>query len=227
MKLNLHAHSDWSDGNDTMDGMVRASMEKGYSCCVLSDHDYCFFRDISQYWLTLEIPKENQIKRALEKFQRQLVMAEELQEKYNYPVIIGSEICFYGEEAALFGKESLLSWYGGDRFAAQVCLKNNDEAGFMALDFLKHEHAICLVHPCLRGVDCQTWMYKIFDAYEIMNHGQPWWPENIEMCKVLCKPGAKQVRGCDAHAATGLDYPCNEIDRIIHNEKELIEWIKK
>ena len=39
----IHSHSDWSDGNNTIDVMARAAMNKGFEYLVLSDHSKSAF----------------------------------------------------------------------------------------------------------------------------------------------------------------------------------------
>ena len=43
IKSIIHSHSDWSDGNDTIEMMAKAAMEKGFEYLVISDHSKTAF----------------------------------------------------------------------------------------------------------------------------------------------------------------------------------------
>ena len=87
-KVNLHAHTRYSDGHNTIEEMVEEYQRNHFSCAVITDH---FYHRGSKYSIDME-----SMKRAREE-------AYQLQKKKGYPVIVGIE-------HGLFKEEEILCW---------------------------------------------------------------------------------------------------------------------
>ena len=68
MKLNLHLHTNYSDGSNTMREYAIAMKELSHVALVTSDHDYCMTE---------------------EKYAAQLIEAKELSKELDFPIICG------------------------------------------------------------------------------------------------------------------------------------------
>ena len=221
MKINLHAHTIYSDGHNSIKEMALKAQECGHVALVLTDHDYCFFRDLDTE-IPLEEPPEC-------KFLRECAEAEIISKKLNFPIFVGMEISLYIEEAILFGREAILEFLK-ERDNIIDCFKNKQIPEF---NFRKHKHALIVVHPGIGHKAAQyaeiLSAYDVFHGYEIMNHGVLWKPEAVsEMARIM--PKAKQFKGLDAHGVMIFErHPecCNAINKALLTEDELIDWIVK
>jgi hypothetical protein len=216
MLLNLHTHSNYSDGRDSLGQLVQAFQANGHVCLCLTDHDYS---------LTLYA------------FQKQQKEAAELSKVEEFPIICGLEVsCGEGEEALLFGTRACEEWLA----LRQVNdLLPMGSGYFREGQFLKwargskQEKALVLCHPTMRAQI--EGFYDVFDGYEIQNSGCLW-PEDILKLMERVMPKAKAFKNYDLHTLSvfwGLknsqkSYPCNESpdDLSIKNEADLIRYIK-
>lgn len=227
MKLNLHAHSKYSDGRATMEQMIETYKNNGYVCAVLTDHDYCFLKYKDIWKSTEEMKPEEGMKFALEKFNKQLSEAKELQEKYNFPVIIGMEISLWGEEAVLFGKEAIIKWLSGDYFSAKEALVMGDEEQYKNLSCWKERYGLIIVHPSMIK---RKFLYEVAHGFEIMNCGQ-------DFSRGLSKQDIEKLKypvpykGADAHSTKMLTeeaYQSNDVKNLlIKDENDIIDFIHK
>lgn len=219
MKLNLHLHTLYSDGCDSMECMAKALREDGHVALVTSDHDYCM---------------------TPETYKAQVEEAKALEESMQFPIVCGLECSVNGEEAVLIGQEACLAW---TQFRLEHRRKSDKPPfnleSLTDVDYYRFnvtpleisevlkpfEYALCLVHP---GTMADPDLYKLFHCYEIMNSGKMWPELYIQRLQELA-PQAKPVKGIDAHSIRYLKphYLCNEVDAgIIWNEKEVIKWMK-
>jgi len=214
MLLNLHTHSNYSDGCNSLGELVSAFKDQGHACLCLTDHDYAM---------------------TLESYERQRKEAAELEKVNEFPIICGIETStgFDNEEALLFGTEACREWLSLRRAnnLMPVGCSWFEEGQF--LKWAKHtrtEKALVLCHPLLQSQIED--FYSIFDGYEIMNSGCLWPETKVALMKRLM-PKAKAFKNFDLHTLTvfwGLKerLPCNEVseDISIRNETDLIRYIK-
>lgn len=202
--LNLHAHSKYSDGNSTVETMAQVYRDNGYSCAVITDHDYMFDRyKVGPWGEVCEYEDRNfGIQKALEKWEQQKAEAKLVSEKLNYPVILGMELSLWFEEAVVFGDDFIKAWLGGDRYTAKRTVDfatDEKQAEFEALSCWKTNYAGVVVHPGFVGPD---YMYKMFQGYEAVNHGHNF--NNLEKAKKYWK-NPIAYKGADAHHAGFLE----------------------
>lgn len=213
-KLNLHAHTRYSDGGGTIEEMAIQAKLTGHVACVITDHDYMLGGDETR----VNGFNSNQ---ARERYAAQLAEAAEISERMEYPIIIGCEISLWHEEGLLFGKEAISTF-----FTYRELIKSNIRGNTFDGSLHLPDHALILCHPSLRGKACENY-YKMFDGFEAMNSGYLWPKEDREFLK---SQGIRKwylnldAHGKSAYVNRGSFY--NKIDRPINNETELIEWIK-
>jgi hypothetical protein len=211
-KLNLHLHTEYSDGRNTMKEMAVEAKIQGHVALVTSDHDYCM---------------------KSEDYTRQRIEAIQLYREVELPIICALEISLWSEEAVLVGRDACIAWI---KFREAHKLKTWTEVYRFhpPLDEIKEllkpfTYGLCLVHPGCAG-DAE--LYRMFDCYEVMNAGHAWPQDYIDKLKILA-PQAKPVNGIDAHSADGyLKDPrclCNEVEAGeagSWTEAKIIEWMK-
>ena len=212
MKLNLHCHTNYSDGGDSFRDMAIETMNQGHVAFVCTDHDYMM----------------NPIK-----YEQQLHEAKLLEEELNFPIICGLECSFYSEEAVLIGKDACRTWLNyreehQKTYPADLPYMFKIPAETIANLLYPFNHAFCLVHPGGKGL---PELYKLFHCHEIMNSGAEWPLEAQEKIQNLA-PQSKPVRGIDAHSINALQdirSICNNVDSFYiegWNESNIIKWMK-
>lgn len=200
-KINIHAHSLFSDGLNSPYKMALKAKELGFSALVLTDH---FYGD--------EFSQKDQI--SLESLIYLRRCRSEI-EKEILPVILGVEIPLLGQEVLVFGSQTV-----------NAILRNGlpteeSTAGFLYDLKFSLNCAIILCHPgpiYNKNKD----IYRLIDGYEHINGGFDFFKENSHG-----KLQGKQ-RWCnsDAHRADDLGQCYNIIDGEIKNELDLIKYIK-
>lgn len=214
-KLNLHAHSEYSDGHDSIVDIAKAYNEYGFSSCIITDHVYSGDHNISLN---------------LEKFQRQLEEAKRLMDNNGYPIILGAEFTVAKtEECLVFGTEAILELL--------KIRQNQIEQGYLApvsIDDLKtvrdkFDCAVILCHPNLpeyqteQGRDfIQIGGVDVIDGFEAYNSGHYFFKKR-EIPKEF--DGLLQLCNSDAHSAKCLMRCWNLVEDDIKNEKSLISYI--
>lgn len=219
MLLNLHTHSNYSDGSNSLGELVLAFKEHGHCCLCVTDHDYSM---------------------TLYGFKAQQKEAAELSKVHEFPIFCGLEIsCGEGEEALLFGTKVCEEWLALRQVNDLMPMGSSGftfrEGQFLKwVKWTKQEKALVLCHPTLRAQI--EGFYDVFDGYEIQNSGCLWPEENVKLMERLM-PKAKAFRNYDLHTLTvfwGIQniqehFPCNEVpdDFSLKNEADLMRYIKK
>lgn len=201
-KINLHAHTSYSDGVGSLKDMVLIAKGHGHVCFVSSDHDYMM---------------------SLKTYCDQLKEAQEISGLYGIKVFCGLEISLYHEEAVLIGENACRSWMSIYHSIREG--KADVRVSHLKEIISEHESGLCLVHPCLRG---PAEFYSMFDAYEIGNAGSIWPDDMIQKMETLM-PGKRQVKGSDAHSTNWYDTQlgvCNDTDQTFSTEGDIIKWLK-
>lgn len=172
-KINIHAHTFFSDGRNSPLVMAKKAKELGFTALVLTDHYYGGRHPECE--LTFE---------KLKLYNKAIIEAREV-----LPVIRGLEVAFGGEEFLLFGG-SAIKW-----LLATNGLNTKDD-----LVKMKKEHhcAMVLCHPqnsYHNFLDC-------LDGYERYNGGQDWFKrrEVGELSKLTgwCNSDAHSVDSLEA-----------------------------
>lgn len=175
MKINLHCHTDYSDGNDSIYDMAQEHQRHGFSAFVVTDHVQP---------LHLETDRNEKFPRSIvsyDLFQRQAQELENVSKQLNFPCIQGMELGLFGEEVLVFGDQASRDIF---RFMDKLDFteKYADINGYRhkvvlnLIDMLRQnkEHtATILCHPHLDPV--VNWvlepLYPVLDGYEFQNRG--------------------------------------------------------
>ena len=148
-KINIHAHTFFSDGRNSPIEMARECKRLGFSALVLTDHYYGGAHPEKEINNTIM----HLYKKAIDEARTIL------------PVIRGMEVAFMGEEFLLFGSTAI-KW-----LLDTHSLKTVDDLKKMKDN---HHCAIVLCHPMNRHDE----FAHLLDGYERHNSGQDWFHDD-------------------------------------------------
>jgi len=196
--LNLHCHSTYSDGANTIRELALAYKEAGHIALCLTDHSYM---------LTLDV------------WERQREEAAEIEKELKFPIIIGLEAFIpNAEEILVFGADACRSLLSSSSLY--------DTGGFKAWHKTqKDPFALIVAHPYLWLRDSS--FYRLMDGYETMNGGLYWGDDYVKKMKAFMPSPRRGYVSQDLHTIHNLDLPCNEVaeDLIIKNEVDLVTYL--
>lgn len=198
MLLNLHCHSNYSDGANSIFELASAYKNSGHIALCLTDHNQDFI--VPDQWL------------------KQREEAAQVSAELDFPIIVGLE-CFVPnfEEILIFGSAACLS-----AIAMADITSINAFNGWCISQ--KEPFAMILAHPSLHKNEAD--FYALMDGYEIMNGGLAWRSDFVEKMKILMPPPRRAYKNQDLHSLTDIDLPCNEVeDLILKNETDLIKYL--
>jgi predicted metal-dependent phosphoesterase TrpH len=197
-KINIHAHSIFSDGINSPYVMALKAKELGFSALVVTDHYYGHDR----HELSLSINRM----RMLEKASKEA--------KLILPVIIGMEIPLLGQEFLLFGGSAIKSILKNGR-PTRRAMRQLQESTYCAL---------IMCHPGDFGHAAAD----IADGFEEWNSGQNMFDNGRGKTRSFGKMENKpRWCNSDAHSADMLDWNYNIVDTKIRTESDLIKYIKR
>ncbi len=206
-KINLHAHSRWSDGSGTIEEMTNEYERLGFVASIITDHDY-MIKD----------------KAALDQ-QREEIKQLNASRKFSIPIIQGCEITLeYGEEAVLFGELAIDHWFS-------LKTKRTYEPQ-MFDDF---NHAIIWAHPRASHEDALLEDIKFLSSFHGFEIENAWNPVFMEASNKNDSDRLHQIknhiryepyRNSDAHVVSMIERAYNKINRDIKDESDLIDWIR-
>lgn len=196
-KINIHAHSIFSDGRNSPYHMAMKAKELGFCCLVITDHWYPCREDVSLTWEKLKLLRSS------------VREAEEV-----LPVIIGLELPVAGEEILVFGEEAIRS----------IAAEGNIKFELSHVRILKKtipECAYILCHPRQPSAE----LIEVIDGYELGNSGQNWIDDRSEKFKEQLSH-LPAWSNSDAHMSNMLTWGFNQVNAEIKNETDLISYIK-
>ncbi len=215
MKLNLHAHTKYSDGANTMWHMADMAKKLGHVAFVATDHDYMM---------------------TPEKYEDAVRDAAQITAG-GFLCVAALEISIVYDEAALIGTEACRAWLKAMTKAPQEGYFASRENYYQERreyqlavlhDIVRvHRCALILVHPGGAPIPA---LFQVLDAYEIMNSGTRWDKSEIDVLAKLM-PSARQVIGMDAHSSAWMRHEtmsaCNDVDFLAKTEEDIIRWVKQ
>ena len=198
-KINIHAHTMFSDGNNTPLAMAMKAKELEFTSLVITDHYYSdttahFSLNYEKMWLLNKAVKEA---------------------KKILPIIAGIELEFHGEEILVFGSSAINSIMemreSGKNITKHFLLELKD----------KNDCAFILCHPGSPA----NWKYllPLLDGYEEFNSGRDLFAGRER--GVL--EGLVGWCNSDAHMSEQLERSYNLVDSKIKTEGDLIKYIKR
>ncbi len=197
-KINLHAHTFFSDGKNSPYVMAILAERLGFSALVIADHYYSSHNHDS---LSLNPAKFKLLKRAV-------VEAKEL-----LPVIVGIEL------AAKCLQEEILCF--GSAFIQEI-MSHEEELTIEKLVAWKRTHygACILCHP--GNPENHNKLLPLIDGFERYNSGQDWFSGRaFGVLETL-----PHWSNSDAHEAGSLRRGWNGLDSKITTEVDLIKYIR-
>jgi hypothetical protein len=198
-KINLHAHSTFSDGHNHPLTMARTAKVLGFSALVLSDHYYN-----GKYPECAMVPeKEEDYCKALEEAREVL------------PVIRAMEVPFSGEEVLVFGEGAIREIIDNKGIKDNEHLKGIRE---------RHNCAVVLCHPSGAEVE----FTEHLDGFERHNCGEDQFSfgGSLDTERLNRLNHLQSWHNSDAHGARMLNRCYNLLDTEVTTEEELIKYIK-
>lgn len=206
-KINIHAHTLFSDGANSPLGMAIEAKRLGFTALVITDHYY----GATDEWCSVNVQKMRLLRKACDEAKKIL------------PVIVGIELVFGGEEILTFGSAMI-----------QDIMRHRDNGNELMLrDLLKwkrrHDCAFVLCHPG----KAENWevLRPLLDGYEEYNSGSSMFRHKGAHGLVERDRGALVGLpgwcNSDAHQVSGLARAYNIVNAKIENETDLIKYIKR
>lgn len=199
MLLNLHCHSNYSDGADSILDLASACQKAGHVALCLTDHSYML--------------------KTVENWEKQCTEAALVSSKLNFPIIVGIEAYVFSvpEEVLIFGPSACSSLLKTNALAS---IKRFKEWYNTQTD----PFALILCHPTLGVNDLN--FYLMMDGYEVVNCNLNWSPDYVERMEILMPDPRRAYVNQDLHTLTNLCHPCNDVgDLEISNESDLISYL--
>ena len=239
MKINLHCHSNYSDGDDIFE-MAEEHKKQGFSAFVVTDHVYP---------LMMAQDKANHYSMCINsygKFQRQTTHLAKVSKQLDFPCLQGIELALYQEEVLVFGQKAIRDIFD---YLEGLDLEEQKKYGkrtqykkkvinhlFSILKKNKEDSAVIFCHPHI--IETPDWvlkpLYEIVDGYEFQNgrtyyfsdetiKGKKHWEREVPP-ELKAK---KKFYNSDAHSISAI----NRSEGNFHSEKittmeELIKFIK-
>lgn len=214
-KLNLHAHTTFSDGRGTIRDMAKEYKRQGFPAAVITDHVYS-----TDYYSCMDY----------ESFKESREEAKLVSQELDYPIIMGIELALDRmEEVVIIGTAAI-----EDLMALREYRLNTTGYGTITIGDLKklretYECWISLCHPQLAAmidgsIPFLTFRgHEILDAYEQINCGQDFFkgrdvPAEFE--------GLIPVSNSDAHSINYIGLNYNFTTEPITTEEELFKYVK-
>jgi len=210
-KINLHAHTRYSDGANTLQEMVFAYKHMGYCAAVLTDHHYTGSPDLANYSMNLD-----EYSSACEK-------ADKISKLLNYPVIVGCEWGFFRcEEVLCFGRSFI------------TALLSHTDVSIGKFKELKDTFGgACIVaHPILsENKFIEMGGHKVVDGYEGYNGGGDMFnpdfrklPPEFKDLRAYSNSDAHSINTLIDEGRRGDNY--NLINEKIDDESKLLNYIR-
>jgi hypothetical protein len=199
MLLNLHCHSNYSDGANSILELASAYQKAGHIALCVTDHDYTI--KTSDVW------------------EKQCAEAARVSAELNFPIIVGLEVYIHAaEEVLVFGKDACLSILNRDKAVNITFFK----------EWYKQQQkpfALILAHPYLWLNDDE--FYQMLDGYEVANGGCFWDESYVQKMEARMPSPRRAYKNHDTHCLIDLATACNEVaeDLVITDETDLISYL--
>jgi hypothetical protein len=227
-KINLHAHSNFSDGSNTIFEMAKEYKRQGFTCAVITDHVYSIDKPASgnRRW-SLNLASWIEALRARDTARLHLD---------DYPIVLGAEFSIdKAEECVVIGQDAVT--YLMILREQRRLLKKSTMITIKDLEFIKKKFKciISLCHPSLNGYEKQNDSCRFFelkghyvlDCFEMINSGARWFgtrEDKRECPKELS--WQKQISSSDAHSTSCIDRAYMLVDKNLTSENDIIHYFK-
>ena len=236
MKINLHCHSNYSDGYASLSEMAEEHKKQGFSAFVITDHCYPSFIKKGS--------NEGRFITSYDKYCQQSKELKEVSKKLDYPCIQGIELALYGEEVLVFGDETIKKIF---EYVEDINSREQEKYGELRIyhkklsnniaNILKENKshtAIILCHPRLFEEDSygRDKLFEIIDGYEFQNSGRYLFSDEIHKNKTDREipeelQGKRKFYNSDAHALCFVSRTDGNFhEKTISTIEDLISFIK-
>ena len=236
MKINLHCHSNYSDGYASLSEMAEEHQKQGFSAFVVTDHCYPSFIKKGS--------NEGRFITSYDKYCQQSKELKEVSKKLDYPCIQGIELALYGEEVLVFGDETIKKIF---EYVEDVNSREQEKYGELRsyhkklsnnianiLKENKSHTAIILCHPHLFEEDSygRDKLFELIDGYEFQNSGHYLFSDETHKNKTDREipaelQGKRKFYNSDAHALRCVGRTDGNFhENTIHMVEDLIDFIK-
>jgi hypothetical protein len=215
--INLHAHSRYSDGHDSIAVMALEMKKLGHCCAVITDHVYSL--DVAA--VSGEVSeKEPMFSMSPRAYRLARAEAEALLELSGFPVIIGIELSIKGyEEVVVIGTSAIKKIY-----------ELREKKGFITIDDLANVRVIhnCLINLC-HPMNAERFTseggHKVIDCYEYIHSGTEMFRDTKE--DLYAQYGIIPLANSDSHWSKSLYRCCNVLDEPVQSEMDLINYFRQ
>lgn len=222
-KINLHAHSNYSDGGNIED-LATKYKEMGFVTATVTDH---------VYWWDIHVSL------TMEKYLAQKNEAQKISRKLDFPFIVGAEFeTKEREEFLVFGDEAIRALLmKREKWVAETN-KGNQPLPLFIKDMIdiknNYNCAIILCHPHLKPdySDNEIKFFKnngfiAIHGYERYNSGYDMFKTDEKKPFLSKFSDITAFSNSDAHSDSSLDKGYNFFTEPIGTEAELIDYIQK
>ncbi len=215
-KINLHAHSIYSDGNNIIDEIVAEYKKHDFSIAVITDH--CYRKSSVFYDSHLK-----SISISPDTYLRASEDALRASNRYSIPVVIGVEFDLGYNEMVVIGSDAIKYLLDQREAGIDICAKT--------MEYAKHKYNLSyiLVHPNteIRKNDKyfieKRLTYPMLHAYELYNRACKFFDDENPLPDYL--EGKLALCNSDAHSLANISKYYNLFDSEPKNEYELINLI--
>ena len=203
--LNLHCHSTYSDGSNSILELALAYKNSDHVCLCLTDHSYLII--------------DEGVGGSIEKWDQLCAEADDVSKKLDYPIIVGIEAYVRrAEEILVFGRDACRSLLTTDALDGIKEFYNWYQTN-------KDPVALIMCHPSVR--DYPSHFYLMMDGYETTNSGCYWGDGFVEKLKTFMPHPRRAYTNINLHILSDMDTICNEVDEdlIIKDELDLIQYL--
>lgn len=237
MKINLHCHTNYSDG-DNIFSMALEHQKQGFSSFVVTDHVHpSMYKNDSSLFIS-----------SYEEFKKQAQELNQISMQLKFSCIQGMELALWGEEILVFGEKiskEIFDFMGNTDLQK---LSTQDDRLVFAKKWVmpiiqilkenKKNSAVILCHPHLDPKN--NWvlksLYPVLDGYEFQNHGHYYFTDktNVNEIRRANRPIPPELQNknkfynSDAHRVRSATLgKSNFHDNEIKTLTDLIAYIKK
>ena len=215
-KLNLHAHTKYSDGHADIEGMLREYKKQGFTAAVITDHVYS---------------ADHKYSLNLEKYSAQVAEAYAMSAKHDFPVILGAEFSLHKLEEVVIIGQPIVTMLLLQR-------KNRLEQGLNGMTMIedlaamrktRYPFFVSLCHPHLTRNEDGTQDFilkgghKILNAFERINGGCDFFSYRRKDIPAEFE-GLIPLSNSDAHSSFSIDTCYNLTNEPIRTEQELFDY---
>lgn len=240
MKINLHCHTNYSDGADMLK-MAKEHKKQGFSAFVVTDHVYpAMLSSFKNKGDARSLTSYNE-------FEKQAQELQSISKKLDFPCMQGMELALYGEEVLVFGQDvskaifdylEKLDLNEQEKYSKTAAYKHKLNLNLIKI-LKKHKEnsAYILCHPRLDTTP--KWilkpLYPLLDGFEIQNYGTYYFTDEsnrnqwrrMERLVPFELKGKNKFYNSDAHSPrTVCESEGNFHTQKIENLSDLIKYIK-